>query len=247
MTGQDVQPAPFLVVDPGRPSTPALVGRILRTEFRGGVKRLTRALGITPLYDVVPNDWKIPDSEFAIQAIEQAEALCPAYMVRHCFRSYCFGAILAARHKMTLDREIFFVAAMLHDLGLSDSHANDEGSFEWVGAGLAHRFCLDAEQTELIAATVHNAIALHTSVGIADQHQPEIALLHFGTGMDLFGMRIDEIPEESLRQILADYSRSGFKQKMSSCLAHQAKQKPHSQFSAAAGIGIINRIRDELG
>jgi hypothetical protein len=237
---------PPLVVDPGRPATATLVGRVLHGEIRGGLKRLTRTLGLARLDQVIPENWAIPDSEFARQAIEKACVLCPPYMVRHCFRSYCFGAILAGRHKLPLDRETFFVAAMLHDLGLCDAHCNDEGSFEWVGARLAHTFCLDAEKNELIAATVHNAIALHTSVGIADRCQPEIALLHFGTGMDLFGMRIDEIPRESLEQVQSEYSRTGFKAEFSPCLSHQAKQKPDSQFAGAAGIGIVDRIQETL-
>ena len=237
---------PLLVKDPGRPSTPTLIGRVLHAEIRGGLKRLARTLGLAQLDQVIPDDWAIPDSDFAKQAIEEVCALCPPFMVRHCFRSYCFGAILASRHKLSLDRETFFVAAMLHDLGLSDTHANDEGSFEWVGAKLAHTFCLTAAQSEAVAATVHNSIALHTSVGIADRHQPEIALLHFGTGMDLFGMRVNEIPPEALQQVLSEYERGGFKAEMSCCLSHQAEQKPESQFAGAANIGIVARIQETL-
>jgi hypothetical protein len=237
---------PVLVEDPGRPSTPRLIGRVMHAEIRGGLKRLSRTLGLTRLNELIPENWAIPDSDFAKQAIEEVGALCPPFMVRHCFRSYCFGAILASRHKLELDREVFFVAAMLHDLGLTDAHANDAGSFEWVGARLAHSFCVTAEQSDYVAATVHNSIALHTSVGIADRHQPEIALLHFGTGMDLFGMRLDEIPRETLQQVLSDYDRTGFKAEMSCCLSHQAELKPDSQFAGAANIGIVNRIEETL-
>ena len=236
-----------LVSDPGRPSKPMLAGRFLRSEIRAGLKRLSRALGFQRLHDVVPEDWSIPDSGVAVQAIETASSFCPAFMVRHCFRSYCFGAILAARNQLTLDRETFFVAAMLHDLGLCDAHADDPGSFEWVGARLAHSFCLTAEQGEARAATVHNAIALHTSVGIADRGAPEIALLHFGTGMDLFGMRIDEMPRDTLELVLASYPRGAFKDEFSPCLSHQAQLKPESQIAGAVGIGILDRIKDQLG
>ncbi len=238
---------PDLVIDPGRPAVPTLIGRVIGAEIRGNLRRLTRVLGLTRLHQAVPEEWAVPDSAFAKQAIEVASTLCPEFMVRHCFRSYCLGAILASRNKLSLDRETFFVAAMLHDLGLCESHKNDPGSFEWVGAKLAHTFCLDSEQDELIAATVHNSIALHTSVGIADRCQPEIALLHFGTGMDLFGFRIDEIPKEILADVLSTYPRSGFKAEISPCLAHQAKEKPTSQFSTAVDIGILNKIKGQLG
>lgn len=235
-----------LVADPGRPSKPVLAGRFIRSELRSGLRRLSLLLGFRTLHDAVPENWAIPDSNFAARAIEVAAAQCPEFMVRHSFRSYCFGAILAARSQLSLDREAFFVAAMLHDLGLSDAHADAPGSFEWVGARLAHAFCVDAEETDARAATIHNSIALHTSLGIADRCEPEIALLHFGTGMDLFGMRLDEIPKDALERVLAEYPRADFKTEFSPCLAHQAQRKPESQIAGAVGIGIIDQIKEKL-
>lgn len=235
-----------LVSDPGRPSKPALAVRFASSEFRAGMQRLARQLGLQKLHEAVPKDWQIPDSVFAGQAIDAANELCPEFMVRHCFRAYCFGAILAARNNLTLDRETFFIAAMLHDLGLCDKHIEVTGSFEWVGARLAHDMCLEAEQSEIMAATVHNAIALHTSLGIAHKYQPEIALLHFGTGMDLFGMRLDEFPRDTLEAVLRAYPRGEFKTEFSPCLGHQAQIKPNSQIAGAVGIGILDRIKERL-
>ena len=235
-----------LVVDPGRPSKPVLASRFFRAELRAGLKRTSIKLGLQKLHEAVPENWAIPDSEFAVRAMEIASSLCPEFMLRHCVRAYCFGAILAARNQLSLDREAFFVAAMLHDLGLCAAHAEDAGSFEWVGARLAHTYCLDAEQTEARAAMVHNAIALHTSLGIADQCAQEISLLHFGTGMDLFGMRIDEMPTDILDQVLTDYPRAEFKTEFSPCLNHQAEIKPDSQIAGAVGIGILDKIKQRL-
>jgi HD domain len=235
---------PALVADPGRPQTGTLIRRVLSAEIRGGLRRLMHTLGLPRLNTITPEDWAIPDSEFAQQAITYATHLCDPVVIRHCFRSYCFGVQLAARHNLMIDREVFFVASMLHDLGLCDTHANDPGSFEWVGAKLAHDFCIYQEQSEYVAAMVHNAIALHTSVGIADQHAPEVAMLHVGTGMDLLGMRINEIPQEYILDVLAQFPRDNVKQTFSHCLHHQAKQKPCSHIAGAVGLGITNRIRE---
>lgn len=242
---------PALAADPGRPSTAVLGARFMKSELQMLLNRLLRAAGLRKLHDALPQDWAIPDSQFAVQAIEHARALCPPYMIDHSFRAYSFGAILAARNKLKLDREVFFVAAMLHDLGLSDQHVNDPGSFEWVGARLAYDFVrkdqqANDEQSEWVAATVHNAIALHTSVGIVGGEVPEIALLHYGTGMDLFGMRLDEIPADALHELLTRYPRTDFKATFGQCLQHQADTKPASQIAAAVGIGICDRILPEL-
>lgn len=235
-----------LVPDAAKPSKPALATRFLGAEIRGQIRALSIRLGIRKLHEALPAHWEIPDSKFAQQAMDVAQQLCPDFMIRHCFRSYCFGAILAARNNLRLDRETFFVAAMLHDLGLSDKHADDSGSFEWVGAKLAHDFCIEVEQQEQRAAAIHNAIALHTSLGIAHRYEPEIAMLHFGTAMDLFGMRIDEIPSATLQLLLNEYPRSEFKAQFSPCLAHQANVKPNSHIAGAVGIGILDRIKEVL-
>lgn len=235
-----------LVADPGRPATAVVAARFAKSELQIWVKRLLRKVGLARLQDVLPDAWGIPDSAYATRAIEYAGTLCPAFMIHHCFRSYCFGAILAARNQLHLDREVFFVAAMLHDLGLSETYASEPGSFEWVGAKLAYDFSVSQLQTDVAAAAVHNAIALHTSVGIAGGEVPEIALLHYGTGMDLFGMRLDEIPGSALKEILDRYPRSEFRQTFGQCLTHQARIKPDSQIAAGVGIGICDRILPKL-
>ena len=142
---------------------------------------------------------------------------------------------------------MFFVTAMLHDLGLSECHEHEPGSFEWVSARLAYEYSRREAQTEYLASMVHNAIALHTSVGIAGSREPEIALLHFGTGMDLFGMRLDEVPRDLLAEVLARYPRNDFRTTFGDCLARQAQIKPRSQIAAAVDIGICERILDQLG
>lgn len=235
-----------LVPDPGRPATLVLGLRFVRSEFQNALGRLFRAMGLRRLHAAVPRDWAIPDSELARRSLSYAQTLCPDDVIRHCFRAYCFGAILAARNRLDLDRELFFVAAVLHDLGISEAHRDDPGSFEWVGARLAHTFCQKEGQSEAFAETVHNSIALHTSVGIAGDHEPEIALLHYGTGMDLFGMRLDEVSHEDLEEVLASHPRDGFKQTFRGCLEHQAAVKPDSQISASVSMGITDRIIEDL-
>lgn len=236
-----------LAIESGRASMPKLMGLFARAEFRMRRAQLARAFGVRKLHDALPEDWQMPDSQLAKRAVEVASGLCPAFMLRHCYRSYCFGALLAARNGQPLDRETFFVAALLHDLGLSDRHANDPGSFEWVGARLARDFCLSEGETEARAALVHNAIALHTSAGIADLYEPDIAMLHFGTGLDLFGMRIGEIPPATLEEILSRYPRDNFKAEFSPCLQHQADTKPKNHIAGAMAMGLSGMVQEKLG
>jgi len=235
-----------LVPDPGRPALPVLIMRFARAELRTRGRNLARRIGLKTLRDALPDEWQPPDSALAKQAEQTARGLCKDFIMQHSHRTYCFGALLAARNGLKLDREILFVSAMLHDLGVSDTHADDDGSFEWVSAKLAHSFCLEQGAPADRAVLVHNAIALHTSAGIADRLQPEIAMVHFGAGMDLFGMRIDELPAASLSEILEKHPRDGFKERFSPCLLHQAKTKPRSHIAGAMSIGLSNMIKDQL-
>src|SRR5262245_65261029 len=79
------------------------------------------------------------------------------------------------------------------DLGLTPEFRSTE-RFEVVGADAAAAFLKDegvaAERREI----VWDAIALHTSIGIASRKRPEIALDHVGAGVDVLGMGIDRFP-----------------------------------------------------
>jgi len=235
-----------LAVDPGRSAKPFLILRFMRAGLRGARRDLALKLGLRRLHEVLPDQWQVPDSDLAQKAQRLAESLCPDFMVRHSHRTYCFGALLAARNGLTLDREVLFVSALLHDLGLSDQHKDDDGSFEWISARLAHDFCLENGQAEAYAALVHDAVALHTSAGIADTKQPEIAMVHFGAGMDLFGMRVKELPRVDLDRILDRHPRDGFKTCFGPCLQHQAAVKPRSQIAGPMAIGLEDMILDDL-
>lgn len=235
-----------LVQDPGRASKPVLISRFMRARLRGVRRRTALRLGLKRLDAVLPEHWQAPDSELAKRAQRLAEAVCPEFMVLHSHRTYCFGAMLAGRNRLKLDREVLFVSALLHDLGLSDKHKDDPGSFEWVSARLAYDFCHENDVEEARAALVHDAIALHASAGIADTKQPEIAMVHYGAGMDLFGMGMDELPRTSVEEILEAHPRDGFKTCFGPCLHHQAQTKPNSSIAGAVAMGLSDMIVHNL-
>ncbi|WOF75785.1 HD domain-containing protein [Parvibaculaceae bacterium PLY_AMNH_Bact1] len=235
-----------LAQDPGRLAKPTIIRRILMSELRGARHRLALRLGLKRLHDAVPEDWQAPDSALARQARGYAEVLCSPMLVAHSERTYCFGALLAARDGLKLDKELFYLGCILHDLGLSDAHQDDPGSFEWVGAGLARTFCLNNGVPENKADLVHDAIAFHSSVGVVHKCAPELAFVHFGAGLDLLGSRLEDVPKTDLSAILERYSRDSFASEFGGCLHHQAACKPTSHIAGPVGIGFADRIKDRL-
>ena len=62
-----------------------------------------------------------PDSRIANDALAYAEETHVAPLLRHSWRTYYFGALIASHDGIEFDRELSFAAAILHDLGLTVS------------------------------------------------------------------------------------------------------------------------------
>jgi HD domain-containing protein len=235
-----------LAPDKGKNSKPKQISRFIASAIRERAFRTSLAVGLKRLHAVVPADWAAPDSRLADEARTLATELCSPVLVAHSERTYCFGAILAARDGLKMDRELFYIACLLHDLGLSELHRDKPGSFEWVGAREAHRFCLDRDLPEAKADLVHDAVALHSSVGLANKREPEVAFVHYGAGLDLLGKRVDHIPKPDLTAVLDRYTRDGFKQEFTCCLVHQHEAKPTSHIAGHVALGLADLIPEEL-
>lgn len=235
-----------LAIDIGRRSKFSLIRSYISLDMSFAWRGALRKIGIGKLQDIELDDYQAPDSDLCNKAKSLVTALSPAFLVQHCERTYAFGAILAKRNNLKFDAELLYLASIMHDLGLTETHKDEPGSFEWVSAKHAHKFCLDNQMEKLRAALVHDAIALHASVGIAGSKEPEIAMVHFGAGMDLMGMRLKEVPKFALENVLERYPRDGFKSSLACCVTHQAETKPDSQIAGHVDLGLLDRVLDEL-
>src|SRR5271168_5264930 len=154
---------------------------------------------------------KIPDTALCNAAVDLLEASSPEFLCTHCLRTYVFGS-LAVRSlgRSVVDEEAAFCAAVLHDLGLVAAYRRDN-RFEVDGADAARQFCSKHQVPPERADLVWKAIALHTSAGIATRLTSEIALVHLGAGLELFGRGLDQVPPQIVEEVLANYPRMGFK------------------------------------
>src|SRR5258708_7340008 len=149
----------------------------------------------------------IPDTALCNSAVDLLESSSPEFLCTHCLRTYVFGS-LAVRGlgRSVIDEEAAFCGAVLHDLGLVPAYRRDN-RFEVDGAGAALHFCSEhrvpPERTDLI----WKAIALHPSVGIAIRLADEIALVHLGAGIELFGQGLDQLPPQVVEEVLDTFPR----------------------------------------
>jgi HD domain len=171
----------------------------------------------------------IPDTALCNAAVDLLEASSPEFLCRHCLRTYIFGS-LAVRGlgRSVIDEEAAFCAAALHDLGLVPAYQRDN-RFEVDGADAARQFCSKHQVPPERADLVWEAIALHTSPGIATRLADEIAVVHLGAGLELFGLGLDQVPPQIVEEVLDRYPRMNFKTEFRKLLVEQCRNNPAAQ------------------
>ncbi|MBN4053394.1 HD domain-containing protein [Haliea sp. AH-315-K21] len=232
-----------LVKDPGCLHACQMIPRFIGLDMRMAKRKLQLKLGMSKLISLVPDAYRIPDSTLAQQATELVREISDDMLLNHCYRTYLFGCILAHQDGLKFDREVFYLSSIMHDIGLSEKHAADPGSFEYVGAKVAHEFCLDHDYDAEKSALVHDAIALHSAVGIAHKEDPEIALVHFGAGVDVIGIHYAEIPKYALTEILEQYPRLDYKNLFVDLINKQVELKPKSHIATHMKLGFGNKVK----
>ena len=179
-----------------------------------------------------------PDSEFARKAAAVVEKVHNKAMLHHVHRTWWFAEFLGKKRGLKYDREAVYLASLLHDLGLTETFAAEQ-RFEVDGADAASRLLVADGYPEIKAQLVWDAVALHSSAGIADRKAPEIALVFMGAHVDVMGLFIDEITPSFIDDTLALYPRVGFKSAFQAALAEIARKKP--QTTVGTGVADIGR------
>ncbi|MFF9581472.1 HD domain-containing protein [Streptomyces achromogenes] len=169
---------------------------------------------------------RVPDSELARHTVAFARSVSSPSLFNHVLRSYVFGALVFDRQGARYDRELGFVAAVLHDLGLVEAFQTPAERFEVDGADAARRFLHRLRVPAGRVDVVWDAIALHTSAGIAARKRPEIALVSVGSALDFTGNGLERIPSDALAEVLDVFPRLEFKKVALETIVSLCRTKP---------------------
>lgn len=172
----------------------------------------------------------IPDSAMAHEATELVRAATDDLLFDHCRRTYLFGMLHAKHRGLEPNPELLYVGAMFHDLGLTAKYRRIDQRFELDGADAARSFLLDHGYSQQAARDMWLAIALHTTPGIPDRMEPEIALLIAGVATDVVGATLDELPADRIAQVLSAHPRTGFIDGMLRAFHFGMKDRPETTF-----------------
>jgi HD domain len=172
----------------------------------------------------------IPDSTITREATDFVHDVSTPLLFHHSRRVFLWGSLHGAKLVLDYDPELFYVAAMFHDIGLVAGHRSEHERFEIDGANAARTFLERHGLPEDRLLTVWDAIALHTTAQIPEYKAPEVRLVRWGVEYDVAGRNFDELTIEQRDAVVASHPRRGFKGAIVDALAVGVRDKPHTAF-----------------
>jgi hypothetical protein len=79
---------------------------------------------------------RIPDSKLAVAALDMVKIESHTSIYQHLLRTFVFGGLAARAEGIGFDEEVFFLGAILHDLGSTERFGAPAG-FRLRGRGTA--------------------------------------------------------------------------------------------------------------
>jgi hypothetical protein len=188
------------------------------------------------------DELSFPDNTVCTSAVEVATAYCSPALLNHSIRAYVLAAALGTTGGVEFDRELLFVAALLHDVGLVDVFDSHTVPFEEAGGNVAWVFAAGAGWPPARRTRVSEVIARHMWAEVDPVEDPEGHLLGRATAIDITGRGVDDLPTEFRAEVLARYPRSSLAEEFLRCFADQAVRKPNSAAAAAMRNDLATRM-----
>jgi HD superfamily phosphodiesterase len=172
----------------------------------------------------------IPDTPLVTATTELVRRDADGLLYHHSRRVFLFGALQGQRRGLTPDLELLYVGAMFHDLGLTERHGSDDLRFEIDGAHAAQRFLLEHGRSAAEARRVWLAIALHTTPGVPEHLEPEVALVTAGVETDVLGIGYRDLAPAQIAAVTAAHPRPDFKRQILAAFTKGNAHRPGTTF-----------------
>lgn len=172
----------------------------------------------------------IPDTALVRDTTDYIREAEDDLLFHHSRRVYLFGALQGQRLGLDPDPELLYVGAMFHDIGLTADFRDSTLRFEVDGANAAEKFLRDRGIDDATVRKVWLSIALHTTPGVPDFLDPEIALLHAGVKVDVVGVGRDDIPAAVRDAVTAAHPRPDFKRRILQAFTDGVRHRPESTY-----------------
>ena len=172
----------------------------------------------------------VPDTKLAADATQLVRDVTTDLVYDHSRRVYFFGSLQGRKRGLSFDPELLYIGAMFHDLGLNEQFRSDGRRFEVDSANEARRFLDSRGVPEDSVRRVWTAIALHTTPGIPEFMEPEVALVTAGVEYDVLGIGYYDISDAERAEITALHPRPDFKRRILQTFTVGIAPRPETTF-----------------
>jgi hypothetical protein len=157
---------------------------------------------------------EIPDSTIAKQATELLLEHSTEFLYNHSLRVFLFASLNGQRNSLKYDPEMLYVCSVFHDFGLAPHYRSVDKRFEVDGANAVRDFLRGHGLPEASLQLAWDTIALHTTIGVAEYKETNVALMYSGVNLDVTGEGYDNLSKETRDEITTVFPRTDFKKKI---------------------------------
>ena len=172
----------------------------------------------------------VPDTKLAADATALVRDVTTDLVYDHSRRVFFFGSLQGRKRGLSFDPELLYIGAMFHDVGLNEQFRHDGRRFEVDSANEARKFLHAHGVPEDSVRRVWTAIALHTTPGIPEFMEPEVALVTAGVEYDVLGIGYYDVSDAERAEITALHPRPDFKRRILQAFAEGFGPRPESTF-----------------
>jgi hypothetical protein len=172
----------------------------------------------------------VPGTKLAREATELVRAATTDLIYHHSRRVYWWGSLQGRNRGLSFDPELLYIGAMFHDLGLNEQFRGSGRRFEVDSADEARRYLQRHGVPEDSIRRVWTAIALHTTPGIPQYMEPEVALVTAGVEYDVLGIGYHDISDADRAAITTLHPRPEFKHRILRAFTDGIAPRPQTTF-----------------
>ena len=188
----------------------------------------------------------LPTGPLAAASLSLVQATVSAPIAGHSIRAFCYARLLAG-HERSLndaayDEDLVFAACVMHDLGLG-SRAAGQARFEVEGADLAAALLTEHGVAAPGVDRVWEAIALHSSAGIAHRRGLLTYLTHRGVFID--AGRDAGLPAGLIQRVRTAYPHRAGKRYLADAIADHAARSEAAAPPGSLGFELLRQQRAE--
>jgi hypothetical protein len=172
--------------------------------------RVGTRMGLVNAYGTDLEGLRPRETSLVRDALDFAEEVQQFELMQHGWRTYYWGMLLGGYGQLSVDREILFCAAILHDVGLASGRSSEpcECCFVVHGAVRCKSHLVGKGHDRAKVRVIADAIGLHLNGYVAARtHGAEAHLLSRGAMCDVFGLGRLRVGESIRRKVLERHPR----------------------------------------